>query len=64
LVAAPHQYGFARNLIGEIHEAQLLSHIETLRHNGKAPFRANVDRITFRVQVLAPIGPLDRHSHT
>ncbi len=62
-MASPYQYGFARNLVDKIDEAQLLPYPKFPRHDSKAPFRANVDGVALRAQGLASIGPLNRYRH-
>jgi hypothetical protein len=62
-VATPYQYGLARNLVGEIDDAQLLSQGKYLRHYGKAAFRTYIDRVALRAHAPALFGPFDGHRY-
>src|SRR5712692_3585739 len=63
-VATPDQCRFARNQIGEIDDAQFLSHGKSLRYHGKAAFRTDIDSVALRTQAPARIDPLDCHRNS
>src|SRR6266478_5826549 len=62
-MAPPDQDSFARNLVDEIYQSQLLPHGKTLGYHGKTSLRAHVDGVPLRAQVLARVSPLNRHCH-